>query len=316
MTSKITAQQLKDVYADKSTGTAQSFTGNVSAPALIATGLTGSVAASRYVGATASGAPASGAHLLGDWAIDQTGTIWVCTVAGTPGTWVAPGGGSLPSWFQYGNGSPVGAVTPDQINAIYVDVDATTPGGFYKAGGATSADWTSMGGEADYTVPGLRVNANGFVFLIGASPGTSVVLTDVAGIAGTENGLFFLSGAGDGAQTVSLQLGSTGQYQWFFAADGTTTFPGDVDTHDHNIAVGNGQITADSGAGPAAVFDQSGVAAQDGLGATAELTYSGGVTSNPTSAAAFTAGSAGGSTVALDGGGLLIENAVWDGGGP
>jgi hypothetical protein len=59
-------------------------------PAMFApTGLTGSTQASRYVGATTSGAPASGAHVVGDYAIDRTGpAIWICTVAGTPGTWV------------------------------------------------------------------------------------------------------------------------------------------------------------------------------------------------------------------------------------
>jgi hypothetical protein len=59
-------------------------------PAMFApTGLTGATAASRYVGATASGAPASGTFSVGDWVIDQTGLQWICTVAGSPGTWVS-----------------------------------------------------------------------------------------------------------------------------------------------------------------------------------------------------------------------------------
>lgn len=53
------------------------------------TGLTGAVAASRYVGATASGAPASGTFAVGDHIVDQAGLLWVCTVAGTPGTWIS-----------------------------------------------------------------------------------------------------------------------------------------------------------------------------------------------------------------------------------
>jgi hypothetical protein len=53
------------------------------------TGVTGATAVSRYAGATASGAPASGTFALGDFVIDQTGAIWVCVVAGTPGTWLA-----------------------------------------------------------------------------------------------------------------------------------------------------------------------------------------------------------------------------------
>jgi hypothetical protein len=57
-------------------------------PAVLApTGLTGATAASRYAGATASGAPASGTFAAGDYVVTQAGNIWVCTSAGTPGTW-------------------------------------------------------------------------------------------------------------------------------------------------------------------------------------------------------------------------------------
>ena len=65
--------------------------GLVTAPAVSISGLTGATAASRYVGATASGAPTSGTFLLGDHVIDQAGSIHVCTTGGTPGTWVQPG---------------------------------------------------------------------------------------------------------------------------------------------------------------------------------------------------------------------------------
>lgn len=53
-------------------------------------GLTGAVSASRWVGATASGSPVSGSFLQGDWIITLDGKIWICTVAGTQGTWVQP----------------------------------------------------------------------------------------------------------------------------------------------------------------------------------------------------------------------------------
>src|SRR2546430_3485452 len=71
------------------------------AASVSASGLTGSVAASRYVGATASGAPASGAHLVGDFVIAQNGGVFVCTVAGTPGTWVGVGGSQPITNAQY-----------------------------------------------------------------------------------------------------------------------------------------------------------------------------------------------------------------------
>lgn len=55
----------------------------------VASGLTGATAATRYVGATTGGAPVTGGFLLGDFVIDQTGTIWICTTAGSPGIWNA-----------------------------------------------------------------------------------------------------------------------------------------------------------------------------------------------------------------------------------
>lgn len=73
--------------ADTSSASVQTFTGNVSAPAIIAAGLTGAAAASRYVGATTSGAPAAGTFSTGDFIVDQTGGMWICTAPGTPGTW-------------------------------------------------------------------------------------------------------------------------------------------------------------------------------------------------------------------------------------
>lgn len=57
-------------------------------------GLTGATAATRYVGGTTSGAPVAGTFAVGDFIIDETGKVYVCTVAGTPGTWTQAGGGS------------------------------------------------------------------------------------------------------------------------------------------------------------------------------------------------------------------------------
>ena len=61
------------------------------ATAWAASGLTGSTAASRYIGATASGAPVSGTQAVGDFVIAQDGHVFVCTVAGSPGTFVDVG---------------------------------------------------------------------------------------------------------------------------------------------------------------------------------------------------------------------------------
>lgn len=63
--------------------------GSVRAPLLIPTGTPGATATVRFVGGTTSGAPVTGSFRLGDVVIDQTAVVWVCTVAGSPGTWVA-----------------------------------------------------------------------------------------------------------------------------------------------------------------------------------------------------------------------------------
>jgi len=70
---------------------------SISQEAVVNTGLPGATAASRYAGATTSGAPTTGTFAVGDFIVDQSGAMYVCTVAGTPGTWGIVGGNSLVS---------------------------------------------------------------------------------------------------------------------------------------------------------------------------------------------------------------------------
>lgn len=57
-------------------------------PTIIASGVgSSSNSPTRYVGGTASGAPASGTYVAGDFVVSHDGHIYICTVAGTPGTW-------------------------------------------------------------------------------------------------------------------------------------------------------------------------------------------------------------------------------------
>lgn len=67
-----------------------------SSQAGLVTGLAGATAAARFVGGTASGAPTTGTFSTGDFVIDQSGSVWVCTAGGTPGTWKQAGGGTTP----------------------------------------------------------------------------------------------------------------------------------------------------------------------------------------------------------------------------
>lgn len=66
-------------------------------PTLAPSGLTGATAKSRYVGATNSGSPVSGTFAVGDFIVDRSGLMWVCTAAGTPGTWVGLPAGRVSS---------------------------------------------------------------------------------------------------------------------------------------------------------------------------------------------------------------------------
>lgn len=66
------------------------LSGLFAAPMMQTTGLTGATASARWVGATSTGSPASGTFSIGDWVTTQDGKIWICTVAGSPGTWVQP----------------------------------------------------------------------------------------------------------------------------------------------------------------------------------------------------------------------------------
>ncbi len=82
-------------------------------------GLAGATAATRYVGATASGAPVSGTFAVGDFIIDQTGKVYVCTVAGLPGTWVEVGGGGAFARIERSVRASDGVITFSAIPGIY-----------------------------------------------------------------------------------------------------------------------------------------------------------------------------------------------------
>lgn len=119
-----TASQVLNA-ADTSSTSLQAFAGTISAPALDAAGLTGVTAASRYVGATTSGAPSSGTFAVGDLCVDQTGTIWICTTAGTPGVWCSTLGRHVFNVINFG-ADPTN--TSDSYPAIQAAINAASTG--------------------------------------------------------------------------------------------------------------------------------------------------------------------------------------------
>jgi hypothetical protein len=70
-----------------------SLSGFLTGSDFVAIGRTGATAASTYAGGHAAGPPVTGTFSLGDFIVDQTGNIWVCISAGSPGTWQTVGGG-------------------------------------------------------------------------------------------------------------------------------------------------------------------------------------------------------------------------------
>ena len=122
-------------------GGTDAFTGIVPASAFAPAGLAGAVAASRYAGATTSGAPTVGTFAVGDYVIARNGGLHICTVAGTPGTWVAVGGA--------GRSVPDPRTNPFDFDDFYVA--STTSGQIGKLGWLTSSGTTgTTGGSAGH----------------------------------------------------------------------------------------------------------------------------------------------------------------------
>jgi hypothetical protein len=209
-------------------GTTASFSGEVGSTDFAPTGLTGATAASRYVGGTTNGAPTSGTFAVGDIVVDQTATIWVCTVAGTPGTWNpttdgdivlrsasgTAGNGEI-TVFQGGSAgqtinlpsSPVGGTTYQILNTANVSVNIK--GNTYPL----FIDGATLGAGSTYSVV---VNATfTFTFVAGAinkwyctSSNDADNLTGVVAIANGGTGLSTIGSNG----TVPVSNGTSLSY--------------------------------------------------------------------------------------------------------
>ena len=169
-------------------------------------GLTGAVAATRYVGGTTSGAPASGTFAVGDFVVDQTGKLWICTTAGTPGTWTQVGAGAGVSSFN----TRTGAVVPGVSDYLAVPVGgltgATTATRF--VGGTTAGAPTSGTFAAgDFIVDRT---ATIWICTVSGTPGTwspvvpnSLVLRSATATAGIGELTIFTT-SGTSGQTITL----------------------------------------------------------------------------------------------------------------
>ena len=184
------------VQAQVITANSPTFTGVVTSPAFKATGLTGAAVAGRWVGNTVSGAPASGTFLLNDWITSQDGNIYICTVAGTPGTWVGGGGsgsqGALTGdvTAPAGNGSRVATlVATAPVRAIIALYSAVT-----SVFGRTGAITAQSGDYNATQVPNVVV--------VTAQSATPAIDTDVGNV-------FSITGLAQGITSMTTNLTGT-----------------------------------------------------------------------------------------------------------
>src|SRR5439155_7616950 len=187
------------------------FTGTVSVPSLSVSGLTGSVVASRYVGQTASGAPTTGAHLVGDWATSTAGELFVCTVAATPGTWVQVIAGSLAAlaptnaMVSASAAIAVSKLAPGLAGQLF---GGTTPGYLYPPGFEIAYDQITSGVNVVATAEGtptaiIAGTAHTYENVPYVAEFFSASVTDSSAAAGTLTVLLIADGSSIGRIAVS-----------------------------------------------------------------------------------------------------------------
>ena len=131
-------------------------------------------AATGYAGmSSVAGAPTTGTWVAGNWIVDSLGRIYYCTVAGTPGTWLAPAAtppataGASALALNVAGRLPV--TTADAM--LYVKL-STAGTAFSIAIGPTSTPATTIWGPgtpAITTLFSVRVPANWYVLLTSTS---------------------------------------------------------------------------------------------------------------------------------------------------
>ena len=173
------------------------MTGQLVVPDLSVSGLTGAVAGTRIVGGTTTGAPTTGTWVVGDQANDQTGKIWICTTAGTPGTWTQVGN-SAATTGAYTYVANYGSNNVSVINTLTNLVVATITVGSGPIGVAITPDgshvYVTNYGAGTVSVITVATNVVAATVTVGTNP---------FGVAITPNGASAYV-ANQGAGTVSV----------------------------------------------------------------------------------------------------------------
>jgi hypothetical protein len=161
--------------------------GNV-AP-VVSGGLAGAVATTRFAGATASGAPGSGTFAVGDFVVDQSGSMWVCTAGGSPGTWAQVGAG--------GGGAMVNPMT--------------TAGDLIKGGAGGTPARIAVGSSGQALIVSGGVPAWGSVGLAGGGTGQTTAQAAMDALAGGVTSGQYLRGNGSHVVLAAISAGDVPQ---------------------------------------------------------------------------------------------------------
>jgi hypothetical protein len=166
-------------------------------------GLTGATSTTRYAGGTASVAPSTGTFAVGDFVVSQTGHVYVCTVAGSPGTWVDLIQ-LIDVWIPF---TIPGTVTAG-VNAFKIPIVGTAAGSVFGMRLALGTAGTTT------TTVGLLRDGTTAMFTTNPSMATGVTLSTTSGTpigspTFTSSNWFQVSviGAGTGAANLTGMIG-------------------------------------------------------------------------------------------------------------
>src|SRR5580765_6713366 len=147
-------------------GASTSGSAELSATDFRATGLPGANFVSRYVGSQPSVAPTSGTFALGDFIVTQNGSFYICTTAGSPGTWVQV------------VASPVHTGEVTGTDFAPVGLTGATAATRYVGGTASVAPTTGTFATGDYVITQA---GSLYICTAGGSPGTWVQVSGGGG---------------------------------------------------------------------------------------------------------------------------------------
>jgi hypothetical protein len=192
-----------DTYLYRAAAGALKSNGTLTGTALAASGLTGATAATRYGGGTAVGAPTTGTFSTGDFVVDQTGRLWVCTASGSPGTWVDVATTGL---GIYGDGS-------DGVGNITGGTTTLTRDMFYSSLTVTGTGMLNTAGFRVFVQGVCTINASGIISndgVAGGAGGGAGAAASANTVGGGGTGATGTVGAGTAGGSPGNSLGGSG----------------------------------------------------------------------------------------------------------